>query len=263
METAELINFLTQEIGMLVNSNKDFYGNTNFIVANEQAYINNLEKKENTIYIVVKFLQATMPYGQIVLPFNITAVSEENNIEKCQRLLFDFSQEYNLKNDSTGQIKQFYTTPVVLNNFNVVGKGFRSVLMINATFLISKNILNIDKIQYKKDDGTYEDLEIINFNLNYENQIDTQAFSENGSKCISVGMIGVLSFNISLYFNDNELTNKILDIMFKNGQVNQTFTFRLTFKNGYDTGDIEYKLVNSPIVFNLGELPMASFTFAR
>ena len=134
---------------------------------------------------------------------------------------------------------------------------------MSASFLITENILDVEKLEYQKSDGTLEQVKIISYLPNYQALIDAQAFEKNDSKIESVGMIGTIVFNFTCYLTNNELFNNLLNIMYKNGSVNQDFYFKITFTNGFESGILKYKLVDFSPSFMLGEIPTCSITFSR
>lgn len=112
-------------------------------VAKEQDFNRIQDKHPNHIYIVVKFLAASLNYGQTLLPITITAVSEDRKLDVCQKLLFEFADRNNLKL-TDGKIKQFYTSPQVISNFEEIYDGFRSILYVSGSFLISEKALTYE-----------------------------------------------------------------------------------------------------------------------
>ena len=141
IDIEKIIDLLEGQLGEVMADDEEYFSETRFVLSNEQQYVKESQRHKNTIYIVVKFMPATINFGQVVLPITLTAVSEHNNIEKCQRLLLDFSQYWNLKNIgiSDYSVFQIYSSPSITSNFNEVYDGFRSAFSMSGTFLISKN----------------------------------------------------------------------------------------------------------------------------
>ena len=136
---------------------KDSFYNGYFVtVAEEQDFNRILDKSPNHIYIVVKFLSASINFGQVLLPITITAVSEDRKLDVCKKLLFEYADRNNLilSNDET--IKQFYTSPQVISNFEEIYDGYRSLFTLSGTFLINRNAnpykyyLNVIKLDLSK-----------------------------------------------------------------------------------------------------------------
>lgn len=119
---------------------KDSFYNGYFVtVAEEQDFNKIMDKSPMHIYIVVKFLSASINYGQILLPITITAVSEDRKLDVCKRLLFEFADRNNLRISEDFTIKQFYTSPQVISNFEEIYDGYRSLFTLSGTFLINRN----------------------------------------------------------------------------------------------------------------------------
>ena len=128
----------------------NFYQGYNIEVEIEQQFLKKAKIDPNTIYIVIRFGKAAVSFGQTVLPLTMTAISEENKLNVCQRLFMDFSHKYNLKRNDDSTIQQVYESPEVSTNFNYVYSGIRSTFVISGLLVISKNA-NFFTYYYLKD----------------------------------------------------------------------------------------------------------------
>lgn len=135
----DILHTISNQLADIINNDYDYYNGYPIEVVDEQLF-NKIEKNiPGKIYIVIKFLEATLNFGQIVFPITIQAMSEQDKLDVCYTLLFEFANKYNLKWTDDKQIGQFYNAPYVLSNFNEVFEGFRSLLYVSGTFLITKN----------------------------------------------------------------------------------------------------------------------------
>ena len=275
----------------IMSSDADYYSKYNVILSNEQQYVKNKNREPNTIYIVVKFMNATVTYGQTVLPININALGEENHIEVCQRLLLEFAQTFTLSDEITipssesgdGSnyiIKQVWNAPQIMSNFNSVYKGFRSLFYMSGTFLLGKDSLPITNITYyteeNNDSEVGQAIEFINASWEFTIQLDSQAFYQTNSRTTSASKIGTLGLSILMYFANNTLCNKLLGIAFdkkeittENGDiitnegVHETFYLSLTFANGVTINKMRLKIASAHSIQNLGEFPMITLSFTN
>ena len=153
-----VVNLIDEQMHAVMETDPEFYSQYNFEIANEQCYVPDEEREPNKIFIVIKFSPAQIDFGQDVMPLTIQAVSECNGLIAAQRLLFEYAQIFNLntlmQDDMT--IYQNYTSPNVISNFEVIYEGFRSVLIMSGTFLLSSNI---NRITLKYFDGDYAALD--------------------------------------------------------------------------------------------------------
>lgn len=149
-----VVDIIKEQMDAVRMTDPDFYSNYNFDIENEQYFVPDEEREPNRIYIVIKFSPAQIDYGQDIMPFTIQAVSEQNGLIAAQRLLFDYAQTFNLRTllKDGKTIYQNYTSPNVISNFEVIYDGFRSVLIMSGTILISSNI---NRITLKYYDGDY------------------------------------------------------------------------------------------------------------
>ena len=154
-----LLYTISTQIADVINSNIDYYIPYDVEVADEQYFNKTGLNNPRKIYIVIKFGEATLNFGQTVFPITIQAISEQDKLEVCYNLLFEFANRYNLKWSEDKSVGQFYSAPTVLSSFNEVFEGFRSLLYMSGNFLITKNTnyltgYYIPTIE-KKADGTY------------------------------------------------------------------------------------------------------------
>jgi hypothetical protein len=106
----------------------------------------------NTISVVIKYLTGTILYTSTVLPIQFMLMAEEGSLEVGKILLEAFAQQNNFKSIKIEDnfIKQSFSTTAVVNNFNPVGSGFRSVLFMSATLTITGQVLDIDSLSISK-----------------------------------------------------------------------------------------------------------------
>lgn len=145
--------------------NDMYYNGYQVKVAKEQDFNRIIDKDPNIMYIVVKFGAASLNYRQYLLPITIYALSEQNKLDACQRLLLDYCMQYNLAMSEDQTTKQFYSTPQVISNFEEIYYGYRSMLYMQGTFLVSKDS-NPKKFYYLdlKLNSLYDDIGNYNFN---------------------------------------------------------------------------------------------------
>ena len=134
----DILNQIKTELYSIINDDS-FYANHDFLITLEQQFIKTRQMQPNRIYIVVKINSASVNYGQTILPISIQVVSEQNMLFTAQKLLFDFVERYNLSRSTDQTTQQIWQSPVVSTNFEQMFEGFRSVLYVSGTLIISKN----------------------------------------------------------------------------------------------------------------------------
>ena len=123
-------NYLLQEL----NSDK-------IIVLNEQMFVKNGELDPNKIYVVIKYLTSSIEYGAETSPVQILVLSEQNGLKEAQQIFETYTQTHNwlsFKANNTF-VKQQYSSPVVMSNFQEAAYGYRSVLYISCTLYLLNN----------------------------------------------------------------------------------------------------------------------------
>lgn len=125
------------------------YDDLEIKVATEQIFDNNNEELiPNSIYVVIKYLSSDITYESTTIPVQMLILCEENNLERTQVLLNKFAKDYNWKtvDENSEFVKQQYSTPVVLNNFNEISYGWRSVMYLTGTLVVMENIVDVKSL---------------------------------------------------------------------------------------------------------------------
>lgn len=273
IDIEKILDLLENELGNVMAEDEEYYSGLNFVLSNEQQYVKEDKRQKNTLYIVVKFMPATINFGQVVLPITITAVSEHNNLEKCQRILLDFSQYWNLKTVGVSDysVFQIYSSPSVASNFNEIYDGFRSVFNLSGTFLISKNS-NACSLYFYTSGDNKEEVECISSQIDFNVQLDPQAYYNTENRTESVAQIGTLAIGLSAYLVSSEdpqspnLFDKILYVICKDASkapdgINTTFYFDVKYKNGITLTKVPFKLASFSQQQTIGEIPLATVSF--
>ena len=227
-------------------------------ISSEQAFAKIKDFKPNTIYVVLKYLSSTYSYNVLSQPVQIMAISEQNQIDITKDILSTFTNSYNWVSvvDSTTYIKQQYSTPVVLSNFNEVGFGYRSLVYITGTLEIMDDLIDVSSISI--DSVTYKP---IAFSLSYQMTGNTQPV---GTSKIAVTQknISTLNFTMVVSFVNDNLCSKVLGIINETTNGNDGFSFVVTFSNS-TTITTTMKLINAKIDTSPNQPPSLNLSFMR
>lgn len=175
-------------------------GNFNFEVDDEQAFLKKKDLAPNTIYVLTKELQNDNSINVETQPVQIMILSEQNSLDVAKAFFSEFAKRNNFiainqtyTENNVGHnlwIKQQYSDPVVLSNFNTVAFGYRSVLYISATLYIMKDVVDISNLTINN-----EDIEALNFSISYSMSTNTQQLP---SEYIASSMKTVSTFAITM-----------------------------------------------------------------
>lgn len=189
----------------------------NFEVDSEQAFLKKKDLEPNTIYVLTKALQNDNSIGVDTQPLQIMILTEQNSLDVAKAFFSEFAKKYNFESfmqtydvTHTIWVKQQYSDPVVLSNFNTVQYGYRSVLYMSAVLYIMYDVVDlhdlyIDQIEYKP----------LTWNIVYSMSPNTQQVqSEYISK--SVKSVSTMAITITIPVVESDLITKILKIMDEN-----------------------------------------------
>lgn len=149
----EIINVIKGQMLALVN-NDATYQNYNVKVYDEQTFDPLKAKiKAKDIYVGIRMGAGTIYAGSITVPAFFEIISEEDSLIVAKNLMIEYGLTYNLVTPLTGLtsanvfLQQAYTTPQTQSNFNELNGGYRSLIVLNATFVIGENINSINDLQ--------------------------------------------------------------------------------------------------------------------
>ncbi len=272
----EIVDIIRNNMAAIMDEDS-FYEGYDIEVTSELQFVRKQEGYRNRIYIVVKFSPATIFFGQTVLSFTVTAISEHNHCYVCQKLLSDYAQKYNLQFEGDN-VQQIYETPSVSLNFNELYEGFAAVMTMGGTFVITTTINRFDFYYKRSGEGEdYEKIDLISSSFNFENNIDSQAFYGTHDIADSIARIGSFSCSFAIYlFTNSKIINdclKIVALASENNvpvtNIDSSFDLKIQFKA--KQGDqfivppisVKLKLVSFVAENKLGELPILSLAFSK
>lgn len=299
----QVIMMIKEGIANIIeNDDMGTYDKLDVCISNEQFFIK--QKKEglypNTIYMVVKFGSSTVDYGVTVLPLTIIAMSEQNHCNLCQRLLQDFATTANMGYNNTESIQQFYESPAVTSNFNEMYEGFRSVLTVPGSFVISESSnpftlewynpsTYIDENDTEQIIG-WQDVYFITGDIEANFQTDPKLFYSSNNYTRSINTMGTVTFNISsVLLSDGAFYDKMLDFIAKKNNyeidldpshtstylkrvakaepdgvnVNNDLVFRIKFKKSNQTLIDIFKIADIKVQQVLKKIPMTTMVFTN
>lgn len=255
-----------------------------FDVCAEQEFIKPSEMDPNTIYVLTKNLTSDNSIGVVTQPVQILILSENDSLDVARLIFSEFAKRYNFEAisevDGTTSIwvKQQYSDPVVLSNFNTVNYGYRSVLYISATLYIMENVIDVKNLEI--DD---EDIEALNFNISYSMSTNTQQLAEQFI-ANSVKTVSTFAISMSVPMLNTAFVRKVLNILNETDDTNNTnldvseripyngnnnFEFSFDFRIG-DAEDAysltiekDMKLVSAQVITAPNQVPSLQLGFMK
>lgn len=207
---------------------KDSYAiDCDFIVENEQMFLTRKVLEPNTIYLLTRELQNDNSVGVITQPIQIMILTEQDSLDIAKGFFGAYAEKFNFVEYRSNDIwvKQQYSAPVVLSNFDEVGFGYRSVLYMYATLYIMNDIVDLSDL---KIDGV--GYQALTFDLSYSMTPNTQQITGNDefiSK--SVKSVSALALNITIPMVKSNLITKVLEIMNESDDTTTDLTDALSY----------------------------------
>lgn len=255
----------------VINEKSPIYDEYNIVVSNEQQFIKMKEKNQKSIYIVIQYGKAAVNYGQIIMPVTLAILGEQNRLKIAQRLMYDFTTSKNMTYNIDKTIFQVYESPTVSSNFQLMFEGFRSILQVSGSVLISDNA-NFYGLVYHHNDITdlekteWEMNDEISFNIHDEEIKETVVWNVDFiSNAIQYNMI-ILTPEKQIYYSQG--INQYAILAYENGWEEKEYK-KIKVINGEDTKEIDLidwlmmngKLLNKDDLNFIEEVDFVSSSF--
>lgn len=257
-----ILNLIAQQINDVLEDG------TPFFITDEQTFIKNKDKKEDGVYVVVRFNRASTVLNQAVLPVTLTIMGFENEVEDTQALFNRFISANNLKTEN--DITQIWMSPEAILNFNNVWTGYRSLFTVSGTFVIGNGTVRMTKITFKYTDGEEtktEDIGIIGFTDITEAAINSQPYSNTKGRTRSYGSFITNAFSIVIYpAGDLEFVQKLMEWKYDFSENHEDDDWLLsgTFANcRTNMQESVWKCRSANFSQKIGDIPTMEITFAR
>lgn len=268
----EYNTLLTQQLYSLQNTLalSDF----KFSVDSEQAFLKKKDLDPNTIYVLTRDLQNENQIGVDTQPVQILILTEQNSLDIAKAFFSEFAKKYNWKvySDSVNKIwvKQQYSDPVVLSNFNTVEYGYHSVLYMSANLFIMYDVVDLRSLYI---DG--EEFTVLSFDLAYSMNPNTQQLTGAGKYISrSVKSVSTMALTITIPVVESGLITKILKILDEDDGPtagmddttayggNEDFVFDF-YLGEYHFEDKKFKLVSADFGAAVNDVPAVRLGFMR
>lgn len=203
----------------------------NIEVDYEQSFIKDKDLNPNTIYVLTKYLQSDRSIGVETQPMQIFVLSEQNSLDASRLLFSEYAKAYNFKPIFQGNewVKQQYSDPVVLSNFNTVDYGYRSILYVSVTLYIMENVIDVSSVIV--DSESYTPLA---FNISYSMSTNTQQLPTE-EIASSRKTVSTFAITMTVPLVESPLVKEALQIMNEEESGDTIFDISFTCKVG-DTG---------------------------
>jgi hypothetical protein len=228
-------------------------------VFDEKSYTDDVLDPK-TITVVIKYLTGTILYTSTILPIQFMVMTEENSIGVAKMLFESYAQTNNFVSVTIGNdfVKQAFSTPTIVNNFNGVGLGFRSVMFMNATLTITGNVVDLTDLVI---DGV--STKVINASISYNADPDNQPFP-NDKLNTSIKRFANFMLSVQLPYTNSVFCKKVVDIMRGDVSGNTKFSVAFTLSQN-PVLTFTQSLLMTASIFNTtaGDLPTLQISFMR
>lgn len=245
-----LVDYLQKKIKDLISENGL---KVNIEFHNEFSRTNN----NNDIDIVIKSFEGTIANNRMVQPIQILAEVKESFVNFLMEILNKFTIENNetiftLDTIDT-RIKQFYSTPTILDNFNQNGAYISSTISLNASFIIYEGAIFLEDTHFKINDVLLEG--VINVSYNNIRSSDlvvskNNPIGKNFTNAIQIALVVNLDF-----IKNNDLHRKILN------DAEKMVVYHIEYNDGYSIKNFNMEIASINTLLERGGTLGGQITF--
>ena len=240
---------------------KQRYGyETPVIVDSEQAFVKRKDLEPGTVFVLVRELTDEIQIGVRIRPIQMLILSEQNALEEAKAFFSAYAREFNWESyEGFGEgvfVKQQWTDPAVLSNFNAVDYGYRSVLYCAATFYVMENVCDLRGLKIDNDS-----VKALTFGMAYGMTPNTQQL-KNEYIAKSVKSVSSLSITMSIPMTESPLLSKVNGIMAETLDGNEDFEFSFSLGSTTFTG-LKMKLTMTDFSASIADVPAIRLGFTK
>lgn len=251
---------LTDGIYSIQASDSQFRG-FKITVTQERQFIERKANQPNSIFIVISFGEATIDYGQSLIPLTLDVYGEERTFTVARALLNAFATKYNLYR--SGEVVQLWNAPTMVSPFNPTGTNFRALFALTGVIVYSGATGN-PVVQFEYVEGSdRERLELLTFNDTLSNSLRPQPSSDGVGRTKSVSAYVTYTIGFSVYVkHDSDFFSKVNAIKYKKLNGDTPFHFVFTHLDGTEY-EGEMRLSNYNGTQSTGTQYTATLTFTE
>jgi hypothetical protein len=234
----------------------------------EEASFDDRTETDKTILVVVKYLTGIIMSSSVAYPIQLMVYAEANGIEVARYILDTFATTKSMTAfiRNFKYYKQTYSTSVVMSQFNPGPDGFRGMLYLSGTLVVTENILDVSYIKVMGKKITTNNV-TISYNAQPDNQrIDGQEINTTLKHSASV-MLQFDTINIDDVADGTPVNNRFYTALknLRNGTISGNTTFLVELYKADDTLYESYTmlLINQANVYVPGDLPRIQITMMK
>lgn len=227
-------------------------------VGNERYFVEN-PLKPNQVGVVIEFGRGLLDFNQVVLPIDLTILSDSVDLDELQFLLYDFAINYS--NTSNDLFYQRYSSPKINTNFALYNEEIRTVWEMSGTIRLVSPENAATKV-YWKQNNEYVEIEILSVDLSLTNTPDPQPTLDSYGEAYTINRTSTFTISFSSYTSKNELYKSIINNQITPGSKNVRYEMKVDFGNGI-AYEIDMVVVSVALKQNIGENGIAVITMAR
>jgi hypothetical protein len=234
----------------------------------EEASFADPTETDRTILVVVKYLTGIIMASSVAYPVQLMIYAEANGIDIARYILDTFATTKSMTAfiRNFKYYKQTYSTSVVMSTFNPGPDGFRGMLYLSGTLVVTENILDVAYIKIMGKKITANSVSI-SYNAQPDNQrVEGQEINTTLKHSASV-MLQFDTINIDDVADGTLVGNRFYTALknLRNGTISGNTTFLVELYKADDTLYESYTMlvINQANIYVPGDLPRIQITMMK
>jgi hypothetical protein len=234
----------------------------------EEASFADPDETAKTILVVVKYLTGIIMSSSVAYPVQLMVYAEANGIEVARYILDTFATTKSMTAfiRTFKYYKQTYSTSVVMSQFNPGPDGFRGMIYLSGTLVVTENIMDIAYIKVMGKTITTNSVSI-SYNAQPDNQrVEGQEINTTLKHSASV-MIQFDTINIDDVADGTLSQNRFYTALknLRNGSISGNTTFLVELYKADNTLYESYTMlvINQATIYVPGDLPRINVTMMK
>lgn len=234
----------------------------------EEASFSDPTETERTILVVVKYLTGVIMSGSVAYPIQLMVYAEANGIEVARYILDTFATTKNMTSfiRNFKYYKQSYSTSTVMSQFSPGPDGFRGLVYLSGTLVVTENIQDVAYIKVMGKTINTNNV-TVSYNAQPDNQRKgTDELNTTVKHSASI-MLQFDTINIDDVADGTPVENRFFTTLkgIRAGTISGNTSFTVQLYKADDTLYETYTMiiVNHATIYVPGDLPRIQITMMR
>lgn len=213
------------------------------------------------VNFTVKLLTGQIQLGITQYPIQLIIEVDQQYYQEVNEALIKFANDYNEDSDEINgiSIRQYYSTPAVINTFSNGGIDARTTMSMDISFVVFNNLLDIESVSINN-----ENIAFLNYNISFAGNVNSTGSLNNNTPGVIKQINKSAGNTISMTFipnKENVIINELIDIIYNCDNINKQFDIKTKLDN--KEYNIPCIMISGSISKEIKGFPIIQVSFMR